>query len=153
MILRALTLWRPWAASIVHGPKRVENRPWAPPLRFLDDGLWLALHAGRVWDGGDARYIRDHWPEIPGWVAAEDVEREVAWPELYRQQGVVGVARVVRAYRIDDLEKNPWAFGPWCWELADVRRLEEPIAVRGAQGLWGLPREIEEELWPMLVTA
>lgn len=31
---------------------------------------------------------------------------------------------------------DPWAFGPWCWIVGEVRLLPTPIPCRGMQGLW-----------------
>jgi len=42
----------------------------------------------------------------------------------------------------------PWlpdhahASGPWCWVLANPRRLPRPIPWRGAQGLWSYDGEL-----------
>lgn len=168
MILRGLTLWRPWAASIVHGPKRVENRPWTPSLRLLDQGLWIALHAGTTWNQPDAAFIAERWPEARAAVAAPDgsldgwCRVEDRWPRQWTAKGVVGVARVVRVVRaawdprheskprfsIEPEDLGPWAFGPWCWVLDDVRALPEPIPCSGRQMLWTLPPDVEERLRP-----
>lgn len=156
MILRALSLWRPWSASIVHGPKRVENRTWPPPLKMLDAGpLWLALHAGRKWKHDDAKWIAQRWPEARRCMAKDAiVSDETVWEDEHRAQGIVGLARVARVLRVEDLDApNPWAFGPWCWELADVHALPEPIPLRGFQGLFRLPLDLERRLAPLCVTA
>lgn len=148
MILRGLTLWRPWAASIVHGPKRVENRPWAPPARMLAEGLWIAIHAGRTWDREGAAFVRNLWPEARATVPHGT------------EEGIVGIARVVDALTFEEGDrdglwgrgsggpdpKDPWSFGPYVWRLEHVRALNEPIPCRGAQGLWRLPVEIAEVL-------
>lgn len=156
MILRGLTLWRPWAASIVHGPKRIENRPWCPPLALLREELWIAIHAGRKWDPAGAQFVRREWPAsgITAW------EREHDCPRRMREEGIVGVARVVRAVRVagfdeslDGAGQKPWAFGPWCWVLGDVKALEQPIPVAGHQQLWALPLEIQAALEPLCVPA
>lgn len=34
------------------------------------------------------------------------------------------------------LAEHEHANGPWCWVLANVKRLPAPIPARGAQGLW-----------------
>lgn len=156
MILRGLTLWRPWSASIVHGPKRVENRPWAPPLRFLDQGLWIAVHAGRTWDREGASFLALHWNIAQAVHASgRNVENRAHWPEKFRDEGVVGIARVARVIRFDDLTgrekaEHPMAFGPWCWFLDSVRSFE-PIPLRGAQGLFTLPHDVEASLLPLCV--
>lgn len=35
-----------------------------------------------------------------------------------------------------NLASDPWAFGPWCWVVDDVRLLPKPVPARGMQGLW-----------------
>lgn len=155
-VLCALTFWRPWTDAIVRGPKRVENRSWAPPAHLL--GAYLAIHAGQ-------RYERGDWP----------------WPEGYAPpdaadspQGIVGVARVVGALRImpngmrrrvfrdgdepllsrstlaavdrlDTLDRDPWWAGPCGWLLDDVTAIE-PVAAKGARGLWHVPPDVADEV-------
>lgn len=37
---------------------------------------------------------------------------------------------------VADLRADPWAFGPWCWIVDDVRLFDTPLPTRGMQGLW-----------------
>jgi hypothetical protein len=37
-----------------------------------------------------------------------------------------------------EVAEDPWAFGPWCFVVAEVRLLAEPIPCRGMQGWWPL---------------
>lgn len=131
--IRGLTLWRPWAWSIVHGSKRVENRPWAPPRSIM--GQYIALHAGKHWDYDGAAKIAQAHPEMP---RTSDLH----------PLGIVGVARVVdvATSAIDDLpmEQWHWYFGPYGWVLEDVIALPKPVPCRGAQGLWPLPPAVLE---------
>lgn len=145
-IIRGLTLWRPWSAAIVHGPKRVENRPWFPSLSFLDRGLWIAIHAGRRWDADGAELAAERW----GKPYKAD---ETTWPEILRAEGLIGVARVVEVRALDEVRSADagWAVGPWCWILDNVRALAKPIPCRGAQGLWTLPPEALAVLEPLCV--
>ena len=77
--MKALTLWRPWAAAIVHGTKRVENREWTPPRSMLGQdmadeavasrtGQFLIPEHARV--GGRVTRRIEHDPEIGLQVAA-----------------------------------------------------------------------------------
>lgn len=145
--IRGLTLWRPWSAAIVHGPKRIENRPWFPSLTFLDRGLWIAIHAGRRWDSAGAEFILKRWSVGTTNACA----REGTWPAGYELEGIVGVAFVAEVRAVDEVRSADagWAFGPWCWVLEHVHALEAPIPCRGAQGLWTLPPEIEARLAPL----
>lgn len=44
-----------------------------------------------------------------------------------------------------ELLDDPWATGPWCWRVGEVRLLPEPIACRGMQGLWPV-EDIDESV-------
>lgn len=147
--MKALTLWRPWSDAIVRGPKRVENRPWAPPGRVL--GQVIAIHAGQKYSAGP-------W-EFPGGYEPPDES----------PLGVVGVARVVGyldrrngrhqsesallhdehyaelAARLHALNEDEWWAGPVGWLLDQVRAIE-PVPCRGALGLWQLPVDVEAEV-------
>lgn len=156
MILRGLTLHRPWAAAIVHGPKRVENRTWAPPLALVRGGLTIAIHAGKRWDAdgaSDMVVTPGLWPDAKGRIPSRGSERLTAWPVEWTREGIVGTARVVDSREFGDTlgwkdrpHGDPWFVGPWGWVLDDVRALPAPIPCRGAQGLWRLPPAIETYL-------
>jgi hypothetical protein len=61
----------------------------------------------------------------------------------------VAVAELVDCVPIDelpaDLEDHPFAAGPWCWILRDVRRVG-PITWPGAQQLWTPPAHVAPSL-------
>lgn len=143
--MRALTLWRPWSDAIVHGPKRVENRSWAPPML----GELIAIHAGKKYGLGD-------W-KLP--------DSYVAPTKANSPTGIVGVARVVgyldlrkpgrrrfeasvsrNLVRLSHLDEDPWWLGPVGWLLEDVVSLPEPIEHPGSLGLWRVPFEVVERI-------
>lgn len=134
MIIRGLTLWRPWAAAIARGPKRVENRPWRPGADFPVGSL-VAIHAGRTWSAEDAAWIVEHWP-----ACSLD-------PEDHPAGVIVGLTEVVAFERNDPLfPADAWSFGPWCWRLGRTFPLARPVRARGAQGLWVLDPMVEHQL-------
>lgn len=45
----------------------------------------------------------------------------------------------------DQLPCGDWRPGRWAWRLTDVRPVD-PIPCRGAQGVWRLPRRVQEAL-------
>lgn len=125
--LSALTICQPYAHLIATPQaelpvgwvaKRVENRRWFTPHRGP-----LAIHAGksRAWMGpGD---------EIPELVFG----------------AVIAIAELVTCVRhkpgqhtgtLAWLNDHVHAEGPWCWVLADVRRLRRPFPVRGERGVF-----------------
>lgn len=128
MLMKALTICQPYAYLIAIGEKRVENRTWSTRYRGP-----LLIHAGKS----------RHW-------------FEGADPTGFAFGAVVATARLVDCLPIHEIEhgdhadRYPWiaghrhAVGPWCWVLAEVAALPEPIPARGAQGLWDMPWPPEE---------
>src|SRR6185437_11075967 len=48
MLMRAISLWQPWASLIACGVKRYETRSWAPPRDLI--GQTIAIHAAKKVD-------------------------------------------------------------------------------------------------------
>lgn len=145
--MKALTLWQPWASSIVYGPKRIENRPWKPPEDLM--GERFLIHAGLKWDDSAVALLAAHWPQFR---EAEDLG--IKFPT----GAIIGSVRLVGCLskpqpgdslafnysgalcfgRIDTLKRrtDPLFFGPFGWVLEDVEAFDKPIECRGFQKLW-----------------
>jgi len=121
--MRALTIHQPWAWAIVHGPKRIENRSWSTNVRG-----WFAIHAGK----STQSYATHHD------VVSQLIGRPLPSVSDLPFGAIVGVARLVGCSRIESI-RDPWAFGPWCWQLDDVHPLERPLPCKGLQGWWSVP--------------
>jgi hypothetical protein len=147
-MMRALTLWRPWAWAIVAGHKPVENRPWPPPRNMV--AVPFAIHAGKRWDDEGARAILNL-------VGTDDFPDDD--PLVKAVGAIIGVAtvdRVVRSTASPDLDPSHpgtltdyerlWFFGPYGWVLRDVVRLREAVPCRGHQLFWTLPAAVEAEV-------
>lgn len=129
--IRGLTLWQPMAWAISDLPagiaKRIENRPWAPWKGVTH----VAIHAG-------ARYHRPHADQI------DDVFGMRPPPKKHLPSGaIVAIARIASCVTASD---DPWFSGPYGWVLRDVVRVPEPIACKGALGLWRILEPIEMQL-------
>lgn len=123
--MKALTVCQPYAAMIVDGIKRVENRTWPTKHRGL-----IYIHAGK-----SRRWIitAPNWP----------------MPPLREFGAVLGIADLVdcleytRIRAGEYVEKYPWLLehehtsGPWCWILARPEHIG-PWPWRGAQGLFNI---------------
>lgn len=113
--MKALTVRQPYAELIARGDKPIENRRWATAYRGP-----LAIHAGLS----------------RAWMDDEDEERYGS----LTFGAVVAVADLVNCVHVKRLPfefaHHPHANGPFCWILANVRRLHRAVPVRGAQGLW-----------------
>jgi hypothetical protein len=133
--MKALTICQPWAWAIVHGPKRIENRTWPTAYRGP-----LLIHAGmnRTW----YTPILNDGSNVP--------------PANALVYGaLIGMATLVDCCRPDKLKEpwhsSPFAEGPICWALAEIRPFAHPLPMKGAQGLWNVPGDLDDlvrELMP-----
>lgn len=127
--LPCLTLWRPWPTYILHPdilrPKRVENRTWHPPRKLL--GQRVGIHAGGTLDHEieffSGRYT--DWHATPAMIEHAAV-----------RFALVGVARVAGSATTCPPGQERWWCGPVGWLLDDVVCFDEPIQMKGAQGVW-----------------
>lgn len=126
--MRGLTICQPWAWAVMEGIKRFENRVWETNYRGP-----LVIHAGksREWLGG----IQDLH------MAGYDIyEEDLLFGEL------LGVVDLVDCHKRSRMRTDdPFAEGPYCWELLRPRKLVEPIPYRGRQGLFTIPDELIEK--------
>jgi len=137
--MRFLSFSQPWLWSITDLPdptaKRIENRKWMPSIRMI--GQRIALHAAKSWDDNAIPFFIHHGIDHP------------ARRELYEVSAIVAVAtidRIVSEARTLPDDQRRWFFGPYGWVFVDVRRLPEPIAMAGAQGL----RELAPDVTAMI---
>lgn len=166
--MKTITIWQPWASLIVGSPttppqKPVENRSWRPPQSLV--GERIAIHAG-------AKIDLDTFEDIfIDKVFGEDVRPPYEKPKLFPFGAVVGVATLDRVIalqhrrenemwperRFDNIPKATidswglgdglrWFFGEIGWVFRDRRHLVTPVSVKGAQGLWTLPDDVERRV-------
>jgi len=127
----ALTVWQPWAALIVEGPKDVENRRKHPP-RFLL-GQTIAIHAGKTFDDAAEAFARSIWPRGGHYPRLSTLEARGA---------IVGVATIA------DVCPPGQSCGDWHVPeqfglmLANRRALQTPVPCRGMPGYWLMPDDI-----------
>ncbi len=134
-MMRALTVWQPWAWAIVAGHKPVENRGTCVVGRYRGP---LAIHAGKRPDGDAAPFIARilgsyDWLYVDG-------------PEGPSVTGaVLGVVTVTGAHRREPgCCDTPWATdASWHIEVADPVRLKDPVLCLGRQSMWVLPPAVE----------
>lgn len=164
--MKALSIRQPWGWAILHGGKRVENRPWSTSFR----GEFL-IHVGLSCP--DRQYTDAvAWMVARAFVSTTDVEGGRASPfpivpELAAlpRGGIVGRARIVdvlapaatgtpRApwhipnqfgFVLEDVVPLPFAELKGCtgWFDVDVRRSEEEAGVADAYTLAGAAARLQ----------
>lgn len=146
--VRGITIRQPYAWAVAAGHKRVENRTLFTSWRGL-----LLIHAANVWhaEGSADMTVARVWGPAMG---LNGPVHPVPNPD-YFHRGVLAVARLAGVHEATDGCCEPWGHhvdppGPCApgrelhpaprplahWDLADVRRLTEPVPTKGKLGLW-----------------
>ena len=123
-MIRAISLWQPWASAMAIGAKVNETRSW--PTSYRGDLLICSAK-------------RKPSPE------------EVGDGDLYRQAMAMpyGYALcVVELYECRPTEASLGDYTPgrFTWCTRNLRRLRQPLPMRGRQGLWALTPEEEAQV-------
>ncbi|MBZ6093430.1 hypothetical protein KVH02_34780 [Streptomyces olivaceus] len=124
--IRGITIKQPWAAAILHGGKRVENRPrpWGPG--------WRLLHAGAAIDRAA---LRDPL-----------VARTVRGREL-PTRAILGIVRITGSHTDTGEPCSPWAQSERVHlDLDDVHPLALPVPCDGQLGPWRVPLDVYESV-------
>lgn len=140
--MRGLTLTEPWATLVTIGAKRFETRSWKTSYRGA-----VAIHASKSYPAW-ARELRCVEP-FRSTLSRLD-------PSLGPLGCVLCVAQLVDCRQCDhdtpaqvgepEASFGDFAPGRFRFELADVHPLVRPIALRGALGLWTIPRVAEARI-------
>lgn len=121
--MKAITICQPFAELIARGEKLVENRTWQTHYRGP-----LAIHAGlgKSWLANCPGFDVDEARQLPRGVIVATCQLIDCLPIEALTTGLIK----------DCWSQSPHAHGPWCWLLAGVQPLEEPIPATGRQSLW-----------------
>ncbi|MNO43053.1 hypothetical protein D3C76_332630 [compost metagenome] len=137
--MKAVTIIQPFATLVALEEKKLETRSWSTKHRGP-----LAVHAGKKIDRKICQqepyrsillkhgYKVDNLPT--GAVLA--IGRLVDCHQVIVEQGntaILGNHAVVSGYEYLFGDYNP---GRYAWELSDMARLQQPIEIKGMQGLW-----------------
>lgn len=169
--MRALTIRQPWAGCIAHLDKRIENRTWRLPGKYI--GATVAIHAAVAVEPEQALYMppdcgfeglfagQAEWDAWRFWHLGRKPRDVANWPPDLALGSVVAIATLAGCHHWDwdglcgpgHRDSSPSTPGlcspwvrvgvPWHWELADVHPLPEPVPCKGALGLWQPPEDVE----------
>ncbi len=135
--MKAITLWEPWATLVAYGYKRFETRSWPTHYR----GPLVIQAAKRIPRSAELRPgpIREALAAIgvagdfPFGCALAVVDVTA----VYRTEAVLVKEMVIG----DELAFGDYGPGRYAWRLENLRRLAQPVPLRGRQGLWPLRGE------------
>ncbi len=124
--MQTLTICQPYATLIATGSKTVENRKWSTAIRER-----IAIHAGK-----SEAWLNAYRGLLPPNMSFGAI---VATAELIDCVSYDDVRIGKHGSRYDWILTDHHSSGPYCFILAHVRKLPEPIAARGNQGFWQFP--------------
>lgn len=152
-VMKAITVWQPWASLWACGAKQFETRPWATKYRGP-----IAIHAGLAFDNSFTEEFAKAAhaalkKSLPGFTYMHELPRGaiIATAELVGCHKMVlhggrglssaspGWLETDRGiYEPDEQELlfGDWTPGRYAWEIANVKMLETPIPAKGKQRLW-----------------
>ena len=123
----AITIKEPWAYTIFHHGKDIENRDWYFPLVEQE----VAIHTSKNYGPGEIEAASRYLQQMYG----HEID-----PTKLVLGSIVGVVRMGRPSRSS---KSEWFFGEWGYPIANARLLAEPIPFRGQTKFWEVPVEVE----------
>ena len=145
--VRIISLWQPWASLCVWGEKEFETRHWKTSYRgilaihaakrFTCDEIALC-HTNKFFNRAGHRNCVDVLNKLPLGAVVGSVILTKIWRTEWLQGG----------YPAPKLTEKEEAFGNYyagrfAWQLEKSVALAEPIPLRGQQGMWTAPPEIE----------
>jgi hypothetical protein len=127
--IKCLSIMQPWAALIIRGEKKVENRTWRTGYTGL-----LGIHASKTRSA--INKLSDE--KLAEWMPG--------WPDDEHGTGcLLGVVELEGCYRYrslpPDLKKHEFAFSDpvnWCWVLRRPLRLVRPFPTSAKVGFFYL---------------
>lgn len=116
--LRCLAVQQPYAWALCANVKNIENRSWTTKQR----GTIVIVASSAT--SQIKRFQKD---AKPAKLSADHLMVSAA----------IGLVDIVDVVPLNpSLESNPWAFGPYCWQLANGRLFKEPIPCKGKLNLY-----------------
>lgn len=133
--LRCLAVQQPYAWAICAGIKNIENRSWQTKHR----GTIVIVASGKT-----SRLKEFQRDAKPLKLSADHLTVSAA----------IGIADIVDIQPLNSsLEANPWASGPYCWQLANGRLFKEPIPCKGKLNLYNPDDDLAARIGAQMPTA
>lgn len=135
MIETAISLRQPWAAFMVRGIKRIENRRWKTSRRG-----WVLVHASKGWNRGEAE---DDFELAQRIMTHAGMGRPDFGLDEVRSArgGITGAFRIVDCV---DESDDPYFFGPYGFVVDRSVRLPTIVPCKGSLGFFSVPRDVAQ---------
>ena len=140
--MKCISLWQPWASLIALGSKRIETRGWSTKLRGE-----IAIHAA----------LRRPLIELNSLLALDVFQQGLSDLSPHRITvddlpfgAILATCKITDVRHTEELRNrispHEFEYGDYRdnrfgWMLEDIRRLKEPIPIKGRQGLFNVDLE------------
>lgn len=148
--IRCISLHQFYATGMERGLKANETRDWKTDYRGL-----LGIHAAQT-----TKYLRD-WPHnVPAPLVGRFAEVGIIGPKSFPLGALLCVVELFDIAPTDNLGpllcQNDWVEwmlgdykpGRFAWQTRNLRRLREPIPMKGHQGFWTIDMPDESLFQP-----
>ena len=144
--MKTISLWQPWASAIALGAKRIETRSWSTSYRGP-----LAIHAAKRcikeelihlsclhnWHG--SLYFNQNFLALPFGAVIAICELVDCRPTESFTNGELDAVRFpphLSVYGWTERSMGDFGLGRFGWVLANIKALDDPIPLKGMQGLF-----------------
>jgi hypothetical protein len=150
VIMKAITVWQPWASLITWGVKPYEFRSWLAPASLV--GQRIAIHAAarkvkrdEVQDLVLRLKGKEPWSTALKPEALELLEKCLVNPDMLPVSHVVCTATLGEPVLGRDIipefggvinDSDRAEHSNWGWPMIDVEPLVPPVPASGHQGFW-----------------
>jgi|GEM_PF-431180 ASCH domain. len=135
--LKGLTLRQPWAWTMFHTTKDIENRNWPAKVRGT-----IAIHAADDQPEGVYERSKAFIEKIACTHAGLRIPAEAALPK----GAIIGLVDIVECV---DSSTSPWWEGPLGFKLVNARKLPKPIPCKGKRRFFTVPKSVESQIRAM----
>ena len=137
MTIKAISLWEPRATAMAWDLKRNETRSWPTAYK----GALAICSAARKMTKDEVRtfdFIRSIQPAI----TAPTYGSVLCIVEIYDCVGTLSIQGISQW----EARLGNYTPGRFAWRTRSVRKLREPLPIKGQQGLWELTPSVVAEI-------
>jgi hypothetical protein len=143
-MLKAISLWQPWASLMAQGIKHFETRGRLTHIRGL-----VAIHAARQ-HGYPSISFAEFCLQTLGTMDLP-LGKVLAVGELWdcwKTEHVTSLREPISAAALSaaELQCGNYEAGRFVWPFRNMVRLKEPVECKGRQGFFNLPPEVEAKV-------
>lgn len=140
--MRVISVWQPYASLLVHGHKLVETRGFPAPKALI--GQRIGIASTKIVRPEQRAAMKD--PVFARYYFETNLPRDIEeLPNGYLLGTVLlHSCEPITEEDLEDVTEEEklygwWQEGRYAWRVREPESFDEPVPVRGAQGIWTLP--------------